>query len=405
MTGWSRRACAAGLAAALVAGVLASPARAQSPRPQPPKPRDTWTTAGEAHRPGVVDAAVKAIATISPSAFEGSLRRAMLEKDVGRLARGLVLHTDAALLDRGHPEDAGSPLFVVVKDGRLVGAGERSRHWTYATQVAIALGRMGAWIPGEPERPTGPQQLSALWFRAISAACQQNGNLALGEDIIAWGVHLFPDDPHVLLARATLHQAYADRRLQTFLARSRTGPGLALAQDLTKGAKDRPPQPQPPQDSATELSQAEADLRRALALQPTLREARVRLAHVLNDRGANDEAAALARAALDGGLPPFFESYATLILGRSSARIGRFAEARAAFTRAATLAPDAQSPRIGLAYVSLAEGKPSAALAELTSLSQPDESPAGDDEEWLGYFRVHDPGAQTLFKELWRLLR
>ena len=405
MTGSCRRSCAAGLAVACVAGVLASPARAQSARPQPPKQRDAWTAAGEAHRPGVVDAAVKTIATISASAFEGSLRRAMIEKDVGRLARGLVLHTDAALLDRGRPEDAGSPLFVVVKDGRLVGAGERSRHWTYATQVAIALGRMGAWIPGEPERPTPPQQLAALWFRTISAVCQQNGNLALGQDTVAWGVHLFPDDPHLLLARATLHQAYADRRLQTFFARARTGPGLALAQDLTKGAKDRPPQPQPPKDSATELSLAEADLRRALVLQPTLREARVRLAHVLNDRGANDEAAALARAAIEDGLPPFFEMYATLILGRSSARLGRLDEARAAFTRAATLAPDAQSPRIGLAYLSLAEGRPSAALAELAPMAGTDRPSSTDDEEWLGYFRVQDPGPQAMFRELWRQVR
>ena len=225
---------------------------------------------------------------------------------MARLARGLVLHTDAALVNRGRPEDAGSPLFVVVKDGRLVGAGERSRHWTYATQVAIALGRIGVWMPGQPERQTPAQQISALWFRTIGAVCQQNGNLALGEDTVAWGVHLFPEDPHLLLARATLHQAYADRRLQTFFARARTGPGRGVAPDLTKGAKDRPPQPTGPKDSATELSLAEADLRRALALQPSLREARVRLAHVLNDRGVNDEAAALARAALDGGLPPFF---------------------------------------------------------------------------------------------------
>ena len=97
--------------------------------------------------------------------------------------------------------------------------------------------------------------------------------------------------------------------------------------------------------------------------------------------------------------------YATLILGRSSARLGRLDEARAAFTRAATLAPDAQSPRIGLAYLSLAEGKPSAALAELASLSQPEGAAAAANEEWLGYFRVHDPGPQTLFRELWRLLR
>jgi hypothetical protein len=390
-------------ASVLAVGHLGT-ARAEADPPQPSKDRDHWTAAAEAHHPGVVDAAVRSIATIGASSFESSLKRAMQAKDVARLARGLVLHTDAALLDRGRPEDAGSARFVVVTDGRLVGAGDRSPQWTYATQIAIALGRMGAWVPGEPARSTPAQRISALWFRTVAAACQQNGQLALAEDTIAWGVHLFPEDPHLLLARATLHQAYADRRLQTFFARARTGPGRGLAPDLTKGARDRPAQPRPPQDSATELSLAEADLRRALALQPALREARVRLAHVLNDRGANEEAASLARAALDAGLPPFFEMYATLILGRSSARLGRVDEAHAAYARAAALAPDAQAPRIGLAQVALVQGKPEAALSALAALAVPDAPAAPADEEWLGYFRVHDPGPQTLFRELWRLL-
>jgi hypothetical protein len=50
----------------------------------------------------------------------------------------------------------------------------------------------------------------------------------------------------------------------------------------------------------------------ALALDPTLEEARIRLAHVVGDRGKIDDAVALADEALATSLPPFLEIYAAL---------------------------------------------------------------------------------------------
>jgi tetratricopeptide (TPR) repeat protein len=144
-----------------------------------------------------------------------------------------------------------------------------------------------------------------------------------------------------------------------------------------------------------ERALAEAELRRALELDPALVEARIRLAHVLSERGELAEAAALARTALETRLSAFYEVYAALVLGRSAVRLGHLDEARAAFDRAARLAPEAQAPRIGLTQVALAEGRAPAALAELTKVMDPARVRPTDDE-WTVYFKVHEPDASTL---------
>jgi hypothetical protein len=399
-----------------VLGIVAAapPVRAQGERASRRERGDPWAKAVDAHQPGRADASVQALATMSATTIEMGMKRAIGAGEFGLLARGLALHTDGAVMDgsgKGGRREAWETSVpgmagpsTLVEDGQAVGARPRSAHWTYATQLAIALARIvdvEPRRPDEPRPPTPAQRLAALWFRTISALCQQRGELGLEEDTTSWGLHLFPDDPDLLLARGTVHQAYADGRVQRFVKGHRATAQRALAMDVTKISPGRPALPPGPQDAAAELALAEADFRRALALAPDLREARVRLAHVLTDRGGDAEAATLARDAIDHGLPAFFEVYASLILGRSSARLGRLGEARLAFARAAELAPDAQTPRIGLAQVALAEGKPASALAELTPVSAPDRVTQPDDE-WLSYFRVHDPGPRTLFLELWR---
>jgi len=169
---------------------------------------------------------------------------------------------------------------------------------------------------------------------------------------------------------------YANGRVQQFLDRAYRSAGA-------------------PQELApVELARAEADLRHALELDPALVEARIRLAHVVGDLGRPDDAVALATEALRGKLPPFFESYASLILGRNQFRAGRLDEARIAFDRAAALAPTAQAPRIGLSQVALASGRPTEALAVLTDFLGPGRSVEADAEVWERYYRVHDPVAE-----------
>jgi len=383
--------------AALATPAPASAQHADADRLQPLSVRrDVWAEAVAAHQPGVADDALWTVLTMDESFIEVGLKLALAE--IGRLPRALVLHTDAGIIDTQGDADADRPPSRQLEDGRQVGVAGRSRHWKFATRIAIALSHAKERPGVHPDVVAAAHRLSALWFRTVAAMCLRRGELGLADGTLGWGLRLFPDDPGLRLLTGTLHQAYADPRVQRFTGRDQTAKRGLLVQPRTRS--EQPPPVLGPQSATWELSLAEASLRRALELQPTLQEARVRLAHVLTDRGEDAEAASVASAALAGGLPPEFEAYAALILGRSAARLGRLDDARAAFARAATLAPEAQAPRIGLAQVALAEGKAAAALAQLTVLAGPAHVTPPDDEKWLGYFRVHDPDAEALLTEL-----
>ena len=113
----------------------------------------------------------------------------------------------------------------------------------------------------------------------------------------------------LLLYEGTLHQGYADARVQSYVAwvRSREAAAGQVRRTLSID------------DADTELGIAERALRRALAIDPSLVEARIRLAHVLDARGKSAEASALARQALASPLPKFLEYYGAMVLGRSEA--------------------------------------------------------------------------------------
>ena len=254
----------------------------------------------------------------------------------------------------------------VLEDGRSAGRRQVSPHWTVAQEIATVLAR---------QRDPEARRVGLLWFHTVSALFLHWAESALR--FVTRGLAHYPDDARLHLYRAAVHQMYADGRVQQFLSGD--------AKDL--GFSGRP------QPLSIELARAETALRRALKLDATLAAARIRLAHVVGDRGHPDEAITLAQAALGASLPPFFESYAALVLGRNLARVGRFDEARTAFDRAATLAPTAQAPRIGRSQVALAAGRPADALSALTDVLGPEHSIPTDTEEWAIYFRVHDPVA------------
>jgi tetratricopeptide (TPR) repeat protein len=261
---------------------------------------------------------------------------------------------DAALAAIAARRDRGTAT-ILLEDGRDVGRREPSEHWG----IALALTKTLA----AHEEPAGPR-IALRWFHAVTALHQSLADCPLVERHLAEGLLRWPDDARLHLYRGTLHQTYADARLQQFVRRRNNGrPALLVRRQAGGGAGAQPPGPTA---AVWERQIAEAAFRRALALDPALDEARIRLAHVV-DRGKVDEAVALAEAALATPLPPFFETYAALVPGRNQARAGRFDEARAAVERAAALAPDAQAPRIGLAQVALAHRRAADAHAGLAT--------------------------------------
>ena len=374
-----------------------------------------WTTAVRTHAAGTLDEPLKTVASWPPEHVTMVVRRVverlhrLLEvRDVvnsqelaeltDALRRGLSLHTDIAIAQRNSRAPMGRPGAVILVDGQETRYIGRSAHWPIARQIAAEL----ATRPGE-----GPRV--AAWYRATAAVMQQWRDLDLLGRHLEAGQTLFVDDPVLALYQGTLRQIFGDPRLYDYLRKrgstwglgnpplaSRDGAStesstwLGLAPAVASGM---------PNATMVELGVARRELRRALTLDPTLHEARIRLAHVLSRLGDDRQAVEVVRPALEAPLPPFLEFYAAVILGRSEEQLGRFGEAGVAYARAAARFPGAQSAEIGRSRVELAMGRAGGAQKMLVDVVGPSSTEQPD--PWLDYLNKHDPDADTLL-EAWR---
>jgi len=355
-----------------------------------------WVAAVLSHRPGELDAAVEEIAGwdagfvrelpiellsvrrlmrdprtrnfLVPSATtiprqliysdseRESLRAAALSanragyRDDDLALRGVLLHTDIATI--------GSTAGMVLRfsDGRGVGLERNVDHWQMARALANSV---------ESSAGRGPDV--ALWYR---------GTLALMEASDRWSVtHAaeavahFPDDAELLFLAGCLHEALEAARVQASLA------GARLPSDTTFHV-------QPPHD---ELRLAEALLKRALDRQPAFVEARIRYGRVLTLLDRPDDAVKELRRAADAAGDPVLGYFAQLFLGAASEAANRRDDARRAYERAATLAPQSQSPRLSLSQLAARAGDRRAAMRALEPML---EQPSGVDDRsdpWWAY--------------------
>ena len=358
--------------AALMAGPMQLLVHAQRAPSDPRAIHDAWVDAVREHLPGQLDASAVTVAGWPPEvtriAIDGAMR-----VDVAVLAKGLVLHTDIAIVERNDSETgpAKGARSLMLLDGTAVGPARRSHHWMAARRLADALAA----------RPGGAP-IARTWYRAAAAVQQHWGELGPVRTHLQGAVALFPDDPVLALYDGTLHQGQADPRLQRYLSAGYPGQW-------------------PIRPAGVELGLAEQAFRRALQIDPALVEARIRLAHVVVDRGRPEEGAALAREALATPLPVFLDYYAAMVLGRSEARIGHATQARAAFERAASRYPGDQAAHTALSHVDLLEDRlPEGLDTVLRSLS-PDST--GDrTDPWSSYFRWHEPDAKSRLEDLRR---
>jgi tetratricopeptide (TPR) repeat protein len=294
------------------------------------------------------------------------------------LVTGLILHTDIAIAERTSDTTttAGVRAWTVL-DARPLEARRFSIHWGLSSLLAAALTKDPAQEP-----------IARAWYRAVAALYQQWADLGqLGAHLAAGG-KLFSDDPVLFLYEGTLHQGYADARVQSYVAL------------LGRRTPDRFGRTLSIDDADTELGSAERALRRALAIDPSLVEARIRLAHVLNARGKSGEASALAREALAAPLPTFLEYYGAMVLGRCEARLGHQAEAYEAFARAARSYPGAQSAQVAISHVLLLEDRATEAFDTVAHALGPEAQAPSDMDPWEWYFRIHEPDAKQLLAEL-----
>jgi len=238
-----------------------------------------WLEAVETHVPGARDEAVTRLAVWSRGELDDLVsafwQPPPRNDQLRLLERALVLHADIAILNRdvrGYNLPAGEGTTVLVEDGRAIGQMSRTAHWDVARRLVGAM-------------PVGIERtrIARQFYRATAAVLQQWGELPeLTTHLIA-GRRLLGDDPVLLLYEGTMHQAYAGPRYQRVFderVRASFPRGASVATPGLPTVKDLPPALPSVRGSR---SQAERLFRRALALDPTLAEARVRLAHVLSD--------------------------------------------------------------------------------------------------------------------------
>ena len=351
----------------------------------------TWLDAVNAHVPGERDAAVLQIAPwllIDLDSVIPGLRRQPLLDQLSIVERALVLHADTAILNRvigryNLPE--GPESATIIQDGRAVGLMGRTVQWEFARRLLDQL----------PEGATR-ERIGREFYYATAAVLQRWGEFPELTAHFSAARRLLGDDAVLLMYEGTMHQSYAGPRMQRFYddrrrARAR---GVFIPLEILNSLVALP-------SAGDSRSQAERLFRHALTIDPALAEARIRLAHMLGDRGRHQDAALELERAMKQSLPVLLDYYASLLTGRHARALGQLQAARVAFERAARIAPNALAPKYGLSELARAQSRSSESLAYL--LQNGGGAPNGGEEPWWWIDRAHDPSAQTLIDGLRRL--
>lgn len=387
---------AKGLFALVVAAIVAMPsAFAQEP---PPRDFATWLDAVNTHVPGLPDEPVRRVAPWPRGDLEAVLSHVSRQEPDERLQtveRALVLHTDIAMVyrrpDGGYSNvPPGTNPIALVQDGRAVGQASGTFHWELARRLLDRLPR------GEERSHVGRR-----FYRATAALLQSWGEYPELNAHLAVGQRLLGDDAVLLMYEGTRYQAYASPKLQRFLDEQRRTSRVRIP--VATGAAPGVGLLATPPGSSASLTEAERLFRRAIAIDPTLVEARIRLAHVLSERGRHDAASTELTRVTSASLPPLLDYYASLVAGRVARAREAFAEAQQAFERAAAIYPHAPAPRFGLSELAIARGDRAASLEHLTRVSS--NVRVDDREPWWRIERTHAPSAAELIVEMRNAVR
>jgi tetratricopeptide (TPR) repeat protein len=285
-----------------------------------------------------IDALVKAAA--------GAVAAGLDDEDV--IARGILLHTDAALLD------ARAGTILQFTDGQELRLQRGGDHWALARDLASML-----------DRRSSRQADVQAWYRATLASLADADiwNAAHADAAAA----RFADDPDLLVLAGGHHESLASARVQASVADAR------LPQNLTLRV-----------GSASEELRLAAELfKRAVDRAPRHAAGLLHHGRVLTLLGRSGDAVAHLTRAAAGAAEPAQRYYAALFLGAALEAANRRSEARAAYETAAAFYPRAQSPRLALSQLSVRDGNPAEGVRALEPfVSLPPDDPDRHDPWW-----------------------
>jgi tetratricopeptide (TPR) repeat protein len=242
------------------------------------------------------------------------------EPPAGALARAaLMLHTDRALADR-----AQAP---VVEAARRCGLTDDDR---FARELAALV------VTRRDSAPFVRRWFLAMGRRSLWDLCLPDAQ-AFASDGLRW----FPGDANLLLVRGTAHETAGSVGLTVNTARL-DGPRFVGVPEA--GFREK-------------LDQAGDALLQALAAQPEMHEARLRLGRTLSRRDRLADARTALERVIGSAREPEILYLAQLFLARVHDDAGRPLDAERAYRAALTVDPAGQAPAMGLGQLLVRSGR------------------------------------------------
>jgi hypothetical protein len=406
----------------------------------PTVPFTQWADAVLAHVPGTADAAVQTASALTPGdrktiadrlgAFlfilsnptawqNGAVPPIRIEQQVkskatdvywhkltpqGFLERAAMLHADAAMFGRRPPVDvptattqspprvrlpgptyqAPGSMFTA-RDGEVMGAIVANWNWSFARTLLDLV----APIPAD-------DTFIGIWYHATTAYMLQQGEFGEALPHLEHAAKVLPNDALVAFDRACVAESFAMNQFQQLLSDD----GASLV--FSSGRFARAPAGRPDIPNASDANaQARALYERAIALNPSLVEAHVRLAHELEIAGDYTAAAGQVRDALALSPPADVAFYAHLFGARAANALGHDADAEGHVRAALALYPSAGSALVAASQTALHRADPGTAVERLGRLAEPPPANSQGLDPWRQYIFGAGRIAELPLMELW----
>jgi len=314
------------------------------------------------------------------------------------LRGGAILHGDAAMLALPDPETGAWPPTGTPRAHRPAGSSSgmsmladgthtfmpntAAAHWAMA-RILVDQVRAN---PSDADASPARDPMVRSWYRAslafmaavpyVDTAHFKRAEELFGDDAV---VHLLVGSMHEWMASDAVQQPMDAARRRNHQSRFPVGSARA------------------------ELGRARRHLERAVRLDAALIEARVRLGRVLGLAGNHRDAAAELRQAVAAEPQPPLAYYANLFLGAEEEALGRLAEAGDAYRRAASLHPDAPTPRLALSHLMRRQGNREGALRLIGEVLAPESEPSATADPMRRYSRSAGRHARALLRDMVRL--
>jgi tetratricopeptide (TPR) repeat protein len=266
-----------------------------------------------------------------------------------------------------------SPL-PVTRDGELVSQVRSTWHLPFARYLLDLVGTREA-----------PDPFVAAWYHATNAELFHRAAYGDMTSHLDHAEKVLPDNALILFDRGCYAEVLGLPVLQAVVP----PPNASLVVGAVTGI--------PPASSTN--AEAERLYRRALAVDSSLVEPRVRLARLLTVRQRYQEADAMIAVAVGQAPTGMLGFYSHLFAGRTSQAIGRFDAASRHYQSALRLFPDAQSALLAASQLALLQADVSSALAPIERLG--DRSVQWEADPWRSYDYCAGRDADQLLQALW----